>query len=132
MDESARQAALSDLYALPGHLLWRSAARVAVELDRILPTGTDIHAYAALLAQGWADAIRRVHPNDTIYTFWDYRRKRWERNAGLRLDHLLVSPALVPRIKDAGVDRDVRAIEDASDHAPVWLELTEPSRRRRA
>jgi exodeoxyribonuclease III len=89
-------------------------------------------AYAELIGQGWIDALRRLHPDETVYTFWDYRRKRWERNAGLRLDHALVSPALAPRLRSAGVDREVRAVEDASDHAPVWIELGAPARRRRA
>lgn len=88
-------------------------------------------AYADLLGQGWIDAIRHVHPDETVYTFWDYRRKRWERNAGLRLDHLLVAPGLADRITNAGVDREVRAIEDASDHAPVWIALGTPAPRRR-
>lgn len=88
-------------------------------------------SYAELLDQGWTDAIRRVHPDETVYTFWDYRRKRWERDAGLRLDHLLLSPALVPRLKSAGVDREVRAIEDASDHAPAWIEFGSAARRKR-
>ena len=88
-------------------------------------------AYAELLAQGWSDALRDSHPDETIYTFWDYRRKRWERDAGLRLDHLLLSPALAPRLKSSGVDRDVRAIVEASDHAPVWIEIGEAARRRK-
>jgi len=82
--------------------------------------------YAALLAQGWTDALRRVFPDEpALYTFWDYRRNRWERNAGLRLDHFLLSPQLVPRLKGAGIDRPVRGLEDASDHAPAWIELAE-------
>jgi exodeoxyribonuclease-3 len=80
-------------------------------------------AYRALLMQGWADALRHVHPVDLIYTFWDYRRKRWERNAGLRLDHFLLSPMLAGRLIDAGVDREVRGLPEASDHAPVWIKL---------
>ena len=81
--------------------------------------------FAALLQQGWTDALREVFPDEpALYTFWDYRRNRWERNAGLRLDHLLVSPQLVPRLAGAGIDRPVRALEDASDHAPVWIELS--------
>jgi exodeoxyribonuclease-3 len=80
-------------------------------------------AYARLLAQGWTDAIRKKHPKDAVYTFWDYRRNRWERDAGLRLDHILLSKKLAPRLTAAGVDRYVRGEEDASDHAPVWIEL---------
>jgi len=87
-------------------------------------------AWARLLGQGWTDAVRAVHPEATVYSFWDYRRNRWERNGGMRLDHLLLSPALVPRLKGAGVDRDVRGEANASDHAPVWIELGEPRRRR--
>jgi exodeoxyribonuclease-3 len=79
--------------------------------------------FRRLLDQGWTDAIRAIHPEETVYTFWDYKRMRWERNAGLRLDYLLLSQELAPRLKDAGVDRDVRGIEGASDHAPVWIKL---------
>lgn len=80
-------------------------------------------AYARILSDGWTDALRHMHPDATIYTFWDYRRNRWQRDAGMRLDHLLVSPALLPRLAAAGVDREVRGREDASDHAPTWIEL---------
>jgi exodeoxyribonuclease-3 len=80
-------------------------------------------AWARLVAQGWTDALRWRFPEATVYTFWDYRRNRWERNGGMRLDHLLVSPTLLPRLGAVGVDREVRGIENASDHAPVWLEL---------
>jgi exodeoxyribonuclease-3 len=80
-------------------------------------------AFAKLVAQGWTDAVRKLHPNDTIYTFWDYFRNAFERNAGLRIDHFLLSPQVVPRLKAAGVDRDVRGWEKSSDHAPVWIEL---------
>ena len=80
-------------------------------------------AYRRLLDQGWVDAIREAHPDETIYTFWDYMRNRWPRNAGLRLDHLLLGRAVAPRLIDAGVDREVRGREGASDHAPVWVEL---------
>ncbi|MCE6968345.1 exodeoxyribonuclease III [Cereibacter sphaeroides] len=80
-------------------------------------------AYERLLAQGWVDAIRHLHPEERIYTFWDYVRHAWERDAGLRLDHLLLSPRLAPRLKAAGVDRHVRGWDGASDHAPAWIEL---------
>ncbi len=80
-------------------------------------------AFARLLAQGWTDAIRAVHPQETVYTFWDYRRLRWERNGGMRLDHLLLSRELAPRLRTAGVDRAVRGLENASDHAPAWIEI---------
>jgi exodeoxyribonuclease-3 len=80
-------------------------------------------AFQALLAQGWTDALRTLHPAKPMFTFWDYKRNRWLRDAGLRLDHLLLSPMLAPRLKKAGVDRLVRGEEGASDHAPVWIEL---------
>jgi exodeoxyribonuclease-3 len=80
-------------------------------------------AFKSLLARGWTDAIRTLHPSKPMFTFWDYKRNRWHRDAGLRLDHLLVSPALAPRLRKAGVDRQVRGEEGASDHAPAWIEL---------
>jgi exodeoxyribonuclease-3 len=80
-------------------------------------------AFASLLAQGWCDAIRERHADQRIYTFWDYKRNRWPRDAGLRLDHLLLSPALAPRLKTAGVDKPVRGEDSASDHAPAWIVL---------
>jgi exodeoxyribonuclease-3 len=76
-----------------------------------------------LLAQGWTDAVRSLHPDETIYTFWDYFRNAYARDAGLRLDHLLLSPSLKPRLLSAGVDRAVRGWDKASDHAPAWIEL---------
>ena len=82
-------------------------------------------AFARLIGQGWTDAIRNKHPNDRIYTFWHYMRHRWERDAGLRLDHLLLSPSLARKLKEAGVDRVARGREGASDHAPVWMVLGE-------
>lgn len=88
-------------------------------------------AYASLMKQGWSDALRERHPNERIYTFWHYMRNRWPRNAGLRLDHLLLSPAVLPRLVSAGVDRSVRGEPNASDHAPVWIELKSPRRRKR-
>ncbi|HEX5795376.1 MAG TPA: exodeoxyribonuclease III [Geminicoccaceae bacterium] len=80
-------------------------------------------AFQRLLDQGWTDAIRTLHPADPMYTFWHYMRDRWRRNAGLRLDHLLLSPPLVGRLAAAGVDREVRGREGASDHAPAWIAL---------
>lgn len=79
--------------------------------------------YAELLAQGWTDALRKRFPDETIYTFWDYMRNRWPRDAGLRIDHLLLSKQLRRKLVDAGVDREVRGAEGASDHAPVWVEI---------
>jgi exodeoxyribonuclease-3 len=80
-------------------------------------------AYQRLLAQGWVDAVRTLHPDTPMYTFWDYMRKRWERDAGLRLDQILLTPDLGTRLVEAGVDRGMRAQPNASDHAPVWIVL---------
>lgn len=76
-----------------------------------------------LLAQGWTDALRKLHPDEPIYTFWDYFRQHWQRNAGLRIDHLLLNRTLAPTLRAAGVDTWVRGEEKASDHAPTWVEL---------
>ncbi len=80
-------------------------------------------AYQCLLKLGWTDAIRKLYPNETIYTFWDYFRNAWARNAGLRIDHFLLSPHLVKRLRGGGVDKHVRGWEKSSDHAPVWIEI---------
>lgn len=80
-------------------------------------------AYRRLLAQGWTDAIHELHAGVPMYTFWDYFRNRWSRNAGLRIDHLLLNPAARARLLAAGVDREVRGREKPSDHAPAWVEL---------
>jgi exodeoxyribonuclease-3 len=80
-------------------------------------------AFRRLLKQGWVDAIRRLHPKEPMYTFWDYKRGRWQRDAGLRLDHLLLSPNVAGRLTSAGVDRSVRGEDGASDHAPAWIVL---------
>ena len=82
-------------------------------------------AFKKLVELGWTDAIRKLHPNETIYTFWDYFRDAYSRNAGLRIDHFLLSPQLNNRLRAAGVDRNVRGWEKSSDHAPVWIELTD-------
>ncbi len=76
-----------------------------------------------LLDQGWTDAIRTLHPAQPMYTFWDYKRGRWGRDAGLRIDHLLISRTLSNRISQAGVDKPVRGEPGASDHAPAWVTL---------
>ena len=106
----------------------------------IMPTDLDVYAperwrddalfrpevremFSRLVDQGWTDAVRTLYPEDRIYTFWDYFRNAWGRNAGLRLDHLLLSPAIAARLRNAGVDRDVRGWNRASDHAPVWIEI---------
>jgi exodeoxyribonuclease-3 len=75
--------------------------------------------YRRLLAQGWVDALRTQHPDERIYTFWDYFRQHWQTNSGLRIDHLLLGPGV--QLHDAGVDRWVRGEEKASDHAPTWV-----------
>jgi exodeoxyribonuclease-3 len=79
--------------------------------------------YQRLLDQGWVDALRTRHPDERIYTFWDYFRQHWPRNAGLRIDHLLLSAEAAPRLLEAGVDTWVRGREHASDHAPAWVSL---------
>lgn len=123
--------------------LWASGERVVLLGDwNVVPTDTDIYktesyrdnalvqpeareAFQKILAQGWTDALKQVFPTNTPYTFWDYMRKRWERDAGLRIDHILVSSKF--KVLDAGVDKDERGKEGPSDHAPVWAEL-KPSR----
>jgi len=87
--------------------------------------------FQQLLDQGWTDAIRASHPDAPMYTFWDYRRNRWPRGAGLRLDHLLLSSGVEKRVVDAGVDHDVRGAENASDHAPAWVVLSDAPKRSR-
>ncbi len=82
-------------------------------------------AFHQLVAQGWTDALRRLYPNETIYTFWDYFRNAFGRNAGLRIDHFLLSKTLVKRLTAGGVDKYVRGWEKSSDHAPVWIELSD-------
>jgi exodeoxyribonuclease III len=96
--------------------------------------------FARMLDQGWVDAVRTLHPDVPMYTFWDYKRNRWPRDAGLRIDHLLLSRQAATRLVAAGVDREPRGRENASDHAPVWIEMTDmatalrasPARRSRA
>lgn len=80
-------------------------------------------AFQKLLDQGWTDALRRLHPGERIYTYWDYFRNAYARDAGLRIDHLLMNPSLALRLRAAGVDRQVRGWEKTSDHAPVWVEI---------
>ena len=122
--------------------LMASGAPVVLAGDyNVVPTEADIYnsrswkkdallqpesraAFARLVEQGWTDALRERYPGDPPpWTFWQYFRQAWERDAGLRIDHLLVSPAAAERLTDAGVDREVRGRERASDHAPVWIEL---------
>ncbi|HEX8545860.1 MAG TPA: exodeoxyribonuclease III [Cytophagaceae bacterium] len=80
-------------------------------------------AFRTIVDQGWTDALRTIYPNETIYTFWDYFRNAYGRNAGLRIDHFLLSPKLSKKLLNAGVDKEVRGWEKTSDHAPVWIEL---------
>ena len=82
--------------------------------------------YKRLLAQGWLDALRAKYPEERIYTFWDYFRDHWKRDAGLRIDHLLLSSTLAPKLAEAGVDRWVRDRPNASDHAPTWIRIEVP------
>ncbi|MFO0847985.1 MAG: exodeoxyribonuclease III [Gemmataceae bacterium] len=102
------------------------------ELDVYNPAGWEADAlfrpesraaYRKLLAQGWTDALRHLNPGQAVFTFWDYTAGAWRRNAGLRIDHLLLNPAAARRLSAAGVDRDVRGWEKTSDHAPTWVEL---------
>ena len=80
-------------------------------------------AYSQLLKNGWTDSIQTLFPDETIYTFWDYLYKAYDRNAGIRLDHILLSPYLRSNLITGGVDKEVRSWEKSSDHAPVWIEL---------
>ena len=82
-------------------------------------------AFGNLVSQGWTDALRHLHPDLQIYTYWDYFRNAYVRDAGLRIDHLLLNAPAAKRLQRAGVDRDVRGWEKASDHAPTWIELGE-------
>ena len=92
-------------------------------LDNALLQPAPRAAYRALLDAGWTDALQRQSPDAPLYTFWSYLRNRWPRDAGLRIDHLLLSPKAARRMRSAGVDRAVRGLEGASDHAPAWVEL---------
>jgi exodeoxyribonuclease-3 len=82
-------------------------------------------AYAKLLAQGWTDALRKLHPDEAIYTFWDYFRNAYVRNAGIRIDHFLLNAPAAKRLAAAGVEREVRGWDKTSDHAPTWITLAE-------
>ncbi|MBV9346939.1 MAG: exodeoxyribonuclease III [Pseudolabrys sp.] len=134
------------LHAHAGRLLRQRVPVVLAGDYNVAPTGLDIYptkswdddalvqpesraAYARLVRQGWTDALRELHGDERIYTFWHYLRNRWPRNAGLRLDHLLLSPDLAKRLHGAAVDRSERGKPGASDHAPVWIELADSARR---
>lgn len=80
-------------------------------------------AYRELVGQGWTDVLRHLFPDEPVYTYWDYFRNAWPRNAGMRIDHFLINKELLPRLKNAGVDKFVRGWEKTSDHAPVWIEV---------
>jgi exodeoxyribonuclease-3 len=97
---------------------WRDDALFRPEVRR---------AYAELVAQGWIDAIRDLHPDERIYTFWKYWRNAFQRDAGLRIDHFLLSPTLAPWLKSADVRRTPRSWDHTSDHAPVMIEIDPPS-----
>jgi len=130
-----------DRFARHAKSLLASGAPVVLAGDyNVMPTDLDVYAperwvddalfrpetreaYRQLVAQGWTDAVRALHPGERIYTFWDYWRNAFARNAGLRIDHLLLSPSVAPRLVAAGVDREARGRERASDHAPTWIEL---------
>ena len=124
--------------------LYRLPSPVVLAGDfNVVPTDADIYATRSwkkdallqpasraalqkLLRQGWVDAVRARHPDEPMYTFWDYKRDAWPRNAGLRIDLLLLNKAAAARLQDAGVDTAVRGADGASDHAPVWAELRSP------
>jgi len=126
--------------ALAGDHL-KLAAPVVIAGDyNIIPTDADVYkperwlndalfapeaksAYAQLLESGWVDAVRKTHPEEPMYTFWKYWRGSFERDAGIRIDHLLLNKPAARRLKSAGVDRQTRALPKTSDHAPVWIEL---------
>jgi exodeoxyribonuclease-3 len=121
--------------------LMRAGVPVVLAGDfNVVPTAQDIYqtrsldgnaliqpqsrqAFARMLAQGWTDALRKLHPEGPLWTFWDYKRERWPADKGMRLDHFLLSPQMSERLVDGGVDRWVRGEENASDHAPVWIML---------
>jgi exodeoxyribonuclease-3 len=128
---------------LIGHAAALMAAGIPVVLAgdyNVVPTPDDIYqtrslddnaliqpesrkAFARLLSQGWTDALRWLQPDGPLWTFWDYKRDRWQSDKGMRLDHVLLSPEMAERLMNGGVDRWMRGEENASDHAPVWVTL---------
>jgi hypothetical protein len=115
----------------PPEALWRQcggareAGRGPVPADDALLQPGPRAQFQKLLRQGWRDALRALHPDAALYTYWSYLRNRWPRDAGLRIDHLLLSALAAKRLAAASVDREVRGEAGASDHAPVWVELKE-------
>ncbi len=121
--------------------LARSKTPVVMTGDyNVIPTGLDVYkperwmedalfreetraAFERLLGQGWTDALRALHPEATIYTYWDYFRQAFKRNAGLRIDHFLLNATLEKKLVAGGVDKEVRGWEKSSDHGPVWIEV---------
>ncbi len=131
---------LDELYGYAQQLIDDNVPAVLIGDYNIIPTDEDVYKperwlkdalfspearerYAKLVAQGWTDALRELHPKERIYTFWHYWRNAFQRDAGIRIDHILVSPKLTPKLKSAGVDRTPRGWEKTSDHAPVWIDL---------
>lgn len=130
--------------------LYESGAPVVLAGDfNVVPTDLDIYnpkswvrdallqpqsreCYRRLLEQGWVDSLRKKFPDERVYTFWDYYREHWKRDAGLRIDHLLLNAELAPRLMEAGVDRWARDRPRASDHAPTWIKLRGAKRAVRA
>lgn len=135
-----KMAWFSRLAAHAGTLIGLDAPVVLAGDYNVVPTDADIYdtrswktnallqpeprgAFETLVGNGWTDALAERHPHDPQWTFWAYLRNAWERDAGLRIDHLLLNGAAATRLSDAGVDREVRNQPGASDHAPVWIEV---------
>ena len=130
------------LFAHGRHLLDSGLPALLMGDFNVIPTDQDVYKperwakdalyspeakakFAELVGQGWADALRTLHPDEPIYTFWHYSRNSFQRDAGIRIDHFLLSPPLVPRLKAANVDRTPRGGEKTSDHAPVWVDIAD-------
>lgn len=128
------------LHAHARHLLDSGLPAMLIGDFNVIPTERDVYKperwardalfspqararFAELVAEGWTDSIRHLHPDERIYTFWHYWRNSFQRDAGIRIDHLLISPALAPRLEAAGVERAPRGWEKTSDHAPAWVEI---------
>jgi exodeoxyribonuclease-3 len=130
--------------------LYAAPAPVVLAGDyNVVPTDADIYspkswkrdallqpapraAFQKLLGQGWLDTLKAKHPDEAMFTFWGYFRDHWPRDAGLRIDHILLNPRSAARLKDAGVDRAVRGEPGASDHAPVWITLAKKAATKKA